>query len=713
MTASWLSPALAALPTNPWRNRPINNRLLRPLYRPPGSTQFLPTDATKIWSTVTTRLASLRTSTWNIENHRAEGLSFFLSQDLTNEEAYTWAKLARILGGHLERQGEAMALAVARGFESTFGQPAAPNHWLELAHSKTILMLGDLDQPYPAKQIISKQARLFQSTPSPDRALGGTILPIAPQSEIALLGGLIRYILENRLYDSEYIQANTNALNRVVGNLTAKEITYAFQEDRLARAKVLEDEGTVFALLKSFYATYRPNIVSQLCGLPESIINNFYREVTVIQNRPLSIVYAQESAAPPLLCEQKIRAAAIISLLLGQVGQPGGGIVTLAPGWNPQGTADVGALGDSLPGYSGPLPQSDEDFILWTQRHSLSKARRTIAFLRSWYDLQDDDFGFSFLPKGKPNRTPEILFCVGAVPKIPLERLRTLVVLTTDNQMPKVSTKTEVFVLPLAHPSERGGTITDTGRRIVLLGADRRPSGQSQTGLALAAGLWSQVSVRLAKSSEERDRGIAAVRWPKVLSVEAVMTEMGGENLREPGQIARSEQAERCGVPVYAGLSYNQLRLRAFSEVDDSRIGLYPSYGVCWPGDIHIIGNRASADSQGKGKGFMGWDGKRWNGPDAPDVVDPLKSPEDGVDPFRGTPEGVARLIAVEYAGGLNLDTGIALERGIVPQLGFLPARRELSSQYTDFCSTRSQNSRSKACPRRTNFFHLPHHWFF
>jgi formate dehydrogenase major subunit len=676
VTASWLSPALAALPTDPWRNRSISNRLLQPLYRPSGSTQFLPTNTTKVWSTISTRLANLRTSAWKPENRRAEGLQFFLSQDLTNEEAYIWAKLARILGGHLERQGEPMALALARGFESTFGQPAAPNHWLELAYSQTILLLGDLNQPYPAKQIISKQARLFQATPSPDRTLGGTILPIAPQSEIALLGGLIRYILENRIYNSDYIQANTNALYRIVGNLTAKEITYELQEDRLARAKALEDEGTVFALLASFYAAYRPNMVSQLCGLPESTINNFYREVTVAQNRPLSIVYAQESAASPLLCEQKIRAAGIISLLLGQVGQPGGGIVTLAPGLNPQGTADVGALGDSLPGYSGSPPQSDEDYILWAQRHSLSKARRTLAFLRSWYDLQDDDFGFSFLPKGKPKAAPEILFCIGAVPKIPLERLRTLVVLTTENQIPKVSAKTEVFMLPLAHPSEREGTITDTGRRIVLFGSERRPSGQSQTGLALATGLWSQVSTRLAKSSEERDRGIAAVRWPKVLSVEAVIAEMGGENLREPGQIARIEQAERCGVPVYAGLSYTQLRLRSSSEADSSRLGLYPSYGVCWPGDIHIIGNRASADGQGKGK-FMSWDGKRWNGPDTPDIVDPLKSPEDGVDPFRGTPEGVARLIAVEYAGGLNLDTGIALERGIVPKLGFLPAKRD------------------------------------
>ncbi|MBC7880304.1 MAG: molybdopterin-dependent oxidoreductase [Anaerolineae bacterium] len=674
--ASYLSPALAAFPTNPWRNRPINNRLLSPLYRPPGSSQFLPTNTTKIWSTVSARLASIRTSTWSTENRRAEGLSFYLSQDLTNEEAYTWAKLARILGGQLERQGEAMALAVARGFESTFGQPAAPNHWLELAHSRTILLLGDLNQPYPAKQMISKRARLFQATPTPDRALGGSILSITPQSEIALLGGLIRYILENRLYDSAYLQANTNALNLVVGNLTSKEITYEFQEDRLARAKALEDEGTVFALLMAFYAPYRPNTVSQLCGLPESAINNFYREVTVSQNRPLSIVYAQETSSP-LLCEQKIRAAGIISLLLGQVGQPGGGIVTLAPGWNPQGTTDVGALGDSLPGYSGPAPQSDEDFILWTQSHSLNKARRTIAFLRSWYDLPDNDFGFSLLPTAKPNAAPEMLICVGAVPKLPLDRLRTLVVLTTNAQIPAVSAKTEVFMLPLAHPTEREGTITDTGRRIVLFSSDRRPSGQSQTGLTLAAGLWSQVSARLAKSSEERDRGIAAVRWPRVLSVETVIAEMGGENLREPGQITRSEQVERCGVPVYAGLSLSQLRLRSSSEVDDSRIGLYPNYGFCWPGDIHIIGNRASADSKGQSKGFIGWDGKRWSGLDTPDVVDPLKSPEESVDPFRGTPEGVARLIAVEYAGGLNLDTGIALERGIVPKLGFLPAKRD------------------------------------
>ena len=55
---------------------------------------------------------------------------------------------------------------------------------------------------------------------------------------------------------------------------------------------------------------------------------------------------------------QNIRAAAIIQLLLGNIGRPGGGILALRGHATIQGSTDIPTLYDILPGYI-PMPHAD------------------------------------------------------------------------------------------------------------------------------------------------------------------------------------------------------------------------------------------------------------------------------------------------------------------------------------------------------------------
>ena len=117
----------------------------------------------------------------------------------------------------------------------------------------------------------------------------------------------------------------------------------------------LQNPRCVFQVMRRHYARYTPEMVERVCGVPreqwlqvaQTLIENSGRE------RTSAICYAvgwtQQSKGV-----QIIRAAAIIQLLLGNIGRPGGGIMALRGHASIQGSTDVPTLYDLLAGY---MPQ--------------------------------------------------------------------------------------------------------------------------------------------------------------------------------------------------------------------------------------------------------------------------------------------------------------------------------------------------------------------
>ncbi|BAC90117.1 molybdopterin-dependent oxidoreductase [Gloeobacter violaceus] len=710
-------PALAQNPAKVGA-RAAAGRLLVPQYRAAGAASFSAITWNKAWATVAERLLEVRASSWSEANRRAERLGVYCGTGLTNEEAYAWAKLARLSGARLERSGEGASLALARALEATFGVPAAPNHWLELSKSQAILVVGRAGgaghPAFAAAQAAAQAGVPVWSLGEGQDASIGNALAVAPRGEVAVLGGLIRFIVENKRADAAFLDVHTNAAFRLLPEFgfqngvfsgfdpktrryDPESWGYEFLENgRPARSEQIAEEGTVYAQIARFFAPYTLERAARTAGVGEAALGRFYREFTAPERRSAAIVCAIDAAAEPAAIEQRVRLAAIASLLLGQVGRPGGGIVVASPGFNPQGTADVGATGAMLPGYAGAPPLAGEDFIGWVQRHGVRNQRRLVAMLRSWYDTAAPDFGFAALPCSRPGEPTlrggnlEMLVCVGADPLAegnwPLEKLKTLVVLdhagtnrTARFWQGRGAARTEVLFLPLAHPDEREGTTTDSGRRIVLLSPASGPRGQSQTGLTTAASLWEQIGFKLASRTQPREESLREARWWRETTPAAVWAEMVGADLGNPAEVdgAANPRELRCGVAIYAGASGEKLAGRRERGEDGSGLGLYPAYGYPWPGDVRVIANRASADLQGNPRlapPFMRWDGKAWSGPDTPDIANPA-NPDDpaATRSFRGTPEGVARLFAAYYAAGLNLDTGIAFLPAALPAGGPLP----------------------------------------
>src|SRR5262245_33894083 len=246
-------------------------------------------------------------------------------------------------------------------------------------------------------------------------AMCDLFLPIRAGTDIAFLGGVVNYILENERWFDEYVKSYTNApviVNEDFADTedldglfsgwdperqqyTLESWQYAGMEvegsgsgeegspfgegaghgaagSRLHHGEPPEEDLTlqhprcVFQLLKRHYSRYTPELVEEVCGTPkeqflevcEALCNNSGRERT--SAFVYSVGWTQHSVGV-----QYIRAASIVQLLLGNIGRPGGGIMALRGHASIQGSTDIPTLYNILPGYI-PMPHGRTDPDLQT-----------------------------------------------------------------------------------------------------------------------------------------------------------------------------------------------------------------------------------------------------------------------------------------------------------------------------------------------------------
>ena len=208
-------------------------------------------------------------------------------------------------------------------------------------------------------------------------ALANVYVATRAGSDIVFLGAIIHHLLETSSYFHDYVVPFTNAATLIRGDFgdtedldglfsgfDPKTETYSDQstwdyerdaEGRPLTDPTLQHPRCVFQIMRRHFARYTPEMVEEVCGVSRE--QWFQVTQTLIENsgreRTSAICYAvgwtQQSKGV-----QIIRAAAIIQLLLGNIGRPGGGIMALRGHASIQGSTDVPTLYDLLAGY---MPQ--------------------------------------------------------------------------------------------------------------------------------------------------------------------------------------------------------------------------------------------------------------------------------------------------------------------------------------------------------------------
>ena len=550
-------------------------------------------------------------------------------------------------------------------------------------------------------------------------------IPIRVGSDVVLLGAVIREVLAREAYFREYVVAYTNAATLVSEDFRdvddlggvfsgydpetgAYDMTsWGYQEAggpgpgdgagevgeagpdehgaehkeaatpdthgsggpplehaQVERDETLQHPRCVFQVLTRHFELYTPELVTRMCGisaddfayLVESVIANSGRE------RTTSFVYAV-GWTQHTLGAQFIRTAAILQLLLGNIGRPGGGIMAMRGHASIQGSTDIPTLFNLLPGYL-PMPVAGKhdtlaDYLVAIASPSqkgfwVSADAYTVSLLKAWWGdaaSADNDWAYGYLPRlsgshntydtvmGMIDGTVEGYVLLGQNPAVGsshgrLQRrgmasLKWLVV--RDLQLiesatfwkdgPEVAAGewapedigTEVFFLPAAAHAETDGTFTQTHRMLQWHHAAVRPPGDARSELAFFHDLGQRLRAKLSGSDDARDRPLLDLTWDYPSDAhgepdaEAVLAEINGRYLTgaeagTPVPLFTSLAADgstACGCWIYSGVFAGGVNRAANRVPGRDQSAVAPDWGWAWPANRRILYNRASADPDG------------------------------------------------------------------------------------------------------------------
>jgi formate dehydrogenase major subunit len=183
----------------------------------------------------------------------------------------------------------------------------------------------------------------------------------------------------------------------------------------------LQHPRSVFQLLKQQYSRYTPEMVERITGIPKDQFVKAADLFTSIRKdgdmkKAGTIIYAvgwtQHTNGT-----QIIRTAAILQLLLGNVGRAGGGVNALRGHSNIQGATDMGGVFDIFPGYLKVAQPNDTDLATFLKRTTPTTSKPSewdsynywsntpkfmVSFLKSLYGdsaRKENDFNYHHLPK--------------------------------------------------------------------------------------------------------------------------------------------------------------------------------------------------------------------------------------------------------------------------------------------------------------------------
>jgi formate dehydrogenase major subunit len=292
-------------------------------------------------------------------------------------------------------------------------------------------------------------------------AMADLHVPLRSGTDIAFLGGVIRYILENGREFRDYVRHYTNAraiikdefadtedLDGLFSGWVAEDSAYDPESWGYKGAKSeptagkqeqtgdvsgdqahgahgashplpggeppetdwdLEDPRCVFQLTRRHFARYTPAMVAEVCGVPEALFLEVAEALCANSGpeRTSAICYAvgwtQHTTGV-----QNIRAASIVQLLLGNIGRPGGGILALRGHANIQGSTDIPTLFDILPGYI-PMPHPNEaTFEEWVDKSApkdgvwSSLKAYCVSLMKAWWGdaaTEENGWAYDYLPR--------------------------------------------------------------------------------------------------------------------------------------------------------------------------------------------------------------------------------------------------------------------------------------------------------------------------
>jgi formate dehydrogenase major subunit len=605
------------------------------------------------------------------------------------------------------------------GLGTSFGRGGATTAQTDLANADAILIMGSSmaeNHPVGFQWVMEARerngAKIIHVDPRFTRtsAMADIWVPLRAGTDILFLGGLIHYAIENDKYFREYIQHYTNApmivsdeyrdtedLGGVFSGWDDEKKKYTPEswfykgsekkdsggkeaaghheaggghgKDRGGEAAqmteyetdpTLENPNCVFQILRRHFSRYTPELIERHAGVPQKL---FLKVAETFCNasgpeKTAAICYAvgwtQHSKGV-----QIIRSAAILQMLLGNIGRPGGGILALRGHASIQGSTDIPTLYDILPGYM-PMPFFEKDansYRNYIKKHTATAGLWSsfesyfVSLMKSWYGhsaSKANNWCFDYLPRVTGDHSHfgywlemqdgkvEGLFIMGQNPAVgasnarlqrtAMSKLKWLVVRdlvevesaswwynspeVERGELKPEEIATEVFLFPAAGSAEKDGCQTNTQRLVQFRVKAVDPPGDARSETWFLHHLARRLKAKAAADPSPRNAPLNALHWPYGThgvhdepNVNEILQEINGRDLAKAELLdsykkLKKDGSTASGCWIYCGVFPHEHLNRANQREPVDYLG--HGWGFAWPNDIRILYNRCSARPDGK-----------------------------------------------------------------------------------------------------------------
>ncbi|MCT8974739.1 formate dehydrogenase subunit alpha [Microbaculum marinisediminis] len=380
-----------------------------------------------------------------IDQDGPSALAGFGSAKCSNEEAYLFQKLVRVGFGtnnvdHCTRLCHASSVAALM---EAIGTGAVTAPFNAAADAEVIIVIGaNPTENHPVAATFIKNAakagkRLYVMDPRRQMLSRHATrhLQFKPGADVALLNAMIHTIIEENLYDRQYVAARTHGFEELVRNVRQ----------------------------------FPPEKMEEVCGIPAEVIREVARDYA---RSEASIIFWGMGVSQHVHGTDNARCLIQLALITGQVGRPGTGLHPLRGQNNVQGASDAGLIPMVYPDYQ-----------------SVAKAEIRNLFEDFWGTDLDPEPGLTVVEIMDAIHADEIkaMYVLGENPamsdpdqnhaRAALAKLDHLVV--QDIFLTETAYYADV-ILPATSYYEKWGTFTNTNRQVQIGEPVVAPPGQAR-----------------------------------------------------------------------------------------------------------------------------------------------------------------------------------------------------------------------------------------
>ena len=381
----------------------------------------------------------------------------FGSAKCTNEEAYLFQKFIRQGFGHnnVDHCTRLCHASSVAALMENVGSAAVTATFNEIENADVAIVIGANpieNHPVAAtyfKQFAKRGGKLIVMDPRGQalKRFASHMLQFRPGADVSMLNAIMNVIVEEGLYDQQYIEAYTE-------NWEAEK-----------------------AHLKNF----SPEKMSEMCGVEASVLRDVARTFAGAQS---AMIFWGMGVSQHIHGTDNSRCLISLALMSGQIGRPGTGLHPLRGQNNVQGASDAGLIPMFLPDYQTVTDQGVRNSFtsVWNSDDFSSEKGLTVTEIMD--AVHDNRIkGMYILGENPAMSDPDVEHARDALAKLEHLVVQDIFITETANYAD--------VILPAAAFAEKSGTVTNTNRQVQMARPAIVPPGEAK------ADWW--IEVELAK----------------------------------------------------------------------------------------------------------------------------------------------------------------------------------------------------------------------